>query len=74
MTLSNVKNTKNIENFLLRILQKFIMDMRLKSHPATVRLDKLKFCKNLELSECLYSVVSDVICGITVHIIKNVLV
>ena len=35
MTLSNVKDTKHIEFFLLKVLQKFIMNLRMKRHLVT---------------------------------------
>ena len=42
--MSNVKDTKKLRLFCLKILQKFIMNMKMKSHPVTVRLEKINIC------------------------------
>ena len=51
-----------------------MIHLRMKIDLVTVKLKNEIFATNLELNELLFYVASDVICGITIQIIKHVLV
>ena len=75
MTSWIVKGTKNIDDFLLRILQK--LTIWIQGWKATLSQwgwTKEIFTKNFELNKSLYSFTIDVICGIVFQIMKELLV
>ena len=63
-TLSNVRDTKIIDVFILKIRWEMIMNLMIRFRLVTVSTDNQNICKNLELNSCLSSVPSYVICGI----------
>ena len=74
LALSNVKDTKKLRIFWLKIVQKLIIHLRMKIHLVTVRLDKWKSWNKPWNQLIVYFVSSDIICGITIQIIKDVLI
>ena len=63
-TLSNVRDTKIIDVFILKIRWEMIMNLMIRFRLVTVSTDNQNICKNLELNSCLSFVPSYVICGI----------
>ena len=75
LTLSNIKDTNKIETVLAENIREIIYSSEDENpRKYNKNFPNERFATNLELSECISSVISDAICGISIQMIKYVLV
>ena len=75
LTLSHVKGTNKIDIFLAENISEIIYSSEDENpRKYNKNFPNERFATNLELSECISSIISDSICGIIIQIIKYVLV